>query len=137
MRQRAPNITAVSLKITLRPGERILLGGALLTNGDQAAKFRIENEVPVLREKDLLSEEQADTVCKRIYFAIQLMYFDPANIASHHKTYWSEVRKLVEVAPSAIPLVDEIGEHIVKERFYQGLKVTRKLIDYEAGLTHK
>lgn len=125
------------LKITLRPRERILLDGALLTNGDHPARFVIENEVPVLREKDLLSENQANTVCKRIYFAIQLMYFDRSNLAAHHQTYWTLVKKLIAAAPSSLPIIDEISEHIIKGRLYQALKSTRKLISFESELTKK
>lgn len=122
------------LKITLKPRERILLGGALLKNGDHLAHLTIENEVPILREKDLLSERDANTVAKRIYFAVQLMYFEPAHLAAHHKFFWENVRQLSAAAPSVLPLIDEIGELILDERYYQALKATRKLIAYEAEL---
>jgi len=34
----------------------------------------IEGHVPILREKDILTAERADTPAKRIYLAVQLMY---------------------------------------------------------------
>ncbi|HLP09687.1 MAG TPA: flagellar biosynthesis repressor FlbT [Opitutaceae bacterium] len=122
------------LKITLKPREVILLGGALLKNGEHLAQFTIENEVPILRQKDIISERQADTICKKIYFVVQLMYFEPSNLASHHKTFWELVRILSAAVPSTLPLIDEIGELILEDRFYHALKATRKLIAYEEEL---
>jgi flagellar protein FlbT len=124
----------VPLKITLKPREIILLGGALLKNGEHLAQFTIENEVPILRQKDILTERQADTICKKIYYVIQLMYFEPANLSSHHKTFWELVRMLSAAVPSTLSLIDEIGELILSDEFYQALKATRKLISYEEEL---
>jgi len=124
----------VPLKITLKPREIILLGGALLKNGEHLTQFTIENEVPILRQKDILSERQADTICKKIYYVVQLMYFEPANLSSHHKTFWELVRMLSAAVPSVTPLIDEIGELILEDRYYQALKATRKLIAYEDEL---
>ena len=122
------------LKITLKPREIILIGGALLKNGEHLTQFTIENEVPILRQKDILTERQADTICKKIYYVVQLMYFEPANRSSHHKTFWELVRMLSAAVPSVTPLIDEIGELLLADRYYQALKATRKLIAYEDEL---
>ena len=121
----------MGLKITLKPNERMIIGGAVVTNGDGKCELIIENKVTLLREKDILSEEAANTPSKRIYFTIQLMYIDNDNLAEHHKMYWKLVREVVEAAPSTIRLIDQISEHIVNNRYYQALKVADKLIDYE------
>ncbi len=123
------------LKITLKPRETILVGGALLKNGDHLTQFTIENEVPILRQKDILTEREAKTVCRKIYYVIQLMYFEPANLPAHHQTYWQLVRALSSAAPSTLPLIDEIGELILDGKFYQALKCARTLIAYEEALT--
>lgn len=133
---RTPRIT-VPLKITLKPREVILISGALLKNGDHLAQFTVENEVPILRQKDILTERQADTICKKIYFVVQLMYFQPGNQATHHKNFWELVRMLSAAVPSVLPLIDEIGELILADRFYQALKAAKKLIAYEDELIRK
>ncbi len=125
------------LKITLKPHEVILLGGALVKNGDRLTQFTIENEVPILRHKDILTERQADTICKKIYYVVQLMYFEPGNLPAHHKTFWELVRILSAAVPSTLPLIDEIGELILTDDFYRALKATRKLIAYEEALVRK
>ena len=121
----------MALKITLKPHERIILGGAVVTNGDSKCELLIENKVTLLREKDIMGERDANSPSRRIYFTIQLMYIDNDNLAIHHKTYWQIVRDVVNAAPSTVGLIDQISEHIVSNQYYQALKMARELIEYE------
>ncbi len=129
--------TIVGLKITLKPREKILIGGALISNGNATSELILENEIPVLREKDLLAEKDATTPSRRVYYVIQLMYFDPANLREHHKLYWDLVRQLVQAAPSTLGLIDAISEEILNNRYYQALKIAKKLIEYENELIQR
>ncbi|MEA1921913.1 MAG: flagellar biosynthesis repressor FlbT, partial [Pseudomonadota bacterium] len=99
----------MALKIALRPHERIVIAGAVISNGEKRSDLIIENQVPILREKDLMSEAEADTPCRRIYFVIQLMYFDEENLKEHHKNYWRMVEEVVAAAPSMSIFVDRIS----------------------------
>jgi flagellar protein FlbT len=121
----------MALKITLKPHERLIVGGAVVTNGNTKSDLLIENNVPILREKDILSEKDADSPCKRIYFVIQLMYVDEKNLAEHHALYWKLVRDVIKAAPSMTPFVDQISEYILHNNYYQALKKAKKLIEYE------
>jgi flagellar biosynthesis repressor protein FlbT len=122
----------MALKITLKPRERMVIGGAVLTNANSSScDLVIENKTPVLRQKDILSEETANSPCRRIYYAIQLMYIDENNLAAYHKAYWDLVRDLVGAAPSTVVLIDSISEHILQRQYYQALKLTKRLIEYE------
>jgi flagellar protein FlbT len=121
----------MSLKITLKPGERMIIGGAVITNGNSKTNLIVENTVPILRNKDILNVEDANSPARRIYFAIQLMYIDEKNLATHHKTYWKLVREFLEAAPSATAAIDKISEDILNNRYYQALKRCKKLIAYE------
>ena len=51
------------LKIELKPGERLIVGNALITNDKERVKLFIEGNVPILREKYVLTEKEADTPC--------------------------------------------------------------------------
>ena len=119
------------LKLTLKPGERMIIGGAVVTNGAGKTDLFVENNVPLLREKDIMGEKEADTIAKQIYFTIQLMYIDPDNLINHHNAYWRLIQQTVKAAPSTVELVDRISEKIVANNYYQALKLTRKLITYE------
>ena len=122
----------MTLKITLKPQEKMILGGAVIANGNNAGcQLIIENKVPILREKDILSENDADTPCRNLYFIIQLIYIDAENLDIHQKNYWSLVNEIVKAAPSTVGLIDQINEEIVSGRCYQALKLAQKLIEYE------
>jgi flagellar protein FlbT len=121
----------MALKIRLKPKEKVIIGSAVVTNGNSKSDLVIENNIPILREKDIITEEDANTPCRRIYFVIQLMYVNEKNMADHHNTYWQLVRDVVDVVPSTILFIDQISQHILSGQHYKALKVARKLIDYE------
>ncbi|HVN98146.1 MAG TPA: flagellar biosynthesis repressor FlbT [Syntrophorhabdaceae bacterium] len=121
----------MALKISLKPQERTIIGGAVVANGGSKADLIIENNVPVLRDKDILRERDAVTPCKRIYFMIQLMYVDDRDLVEKHNLYWSLVKDVVQAAPSTAAILGEISEHILYSRYYTALKLAKKLIEYE------
>lgn len=127
----------MALKISLKPHEKFILGGAVIANGDAKSTFVLENDVPILREKDILTLASADTPCKKIYFAIQLMYIDGKNLPEHHKIYWELVKDVAQAAPSTRALLQEISNDILNDRLYQALKQTKKLIEYEREVVNR
>lgn len=122
------------LKITLKPGERVIVGGAVLTNGPTVAHLLVENRVSLLREKDILTEAQATTPCKKIYLVVQLMYIGDGLTSELAQLYWDLVRDVLAAAPSTNDLISQISAYIVESSFYPALKVARKLISYEEEL---
>ncbi|MBA3030613.1 MAG: flagellar protein FlbT [Desulfobacteraceae bacterium] len=125
----------MGLKITLKPEEKMIVGNAVISNaGSSDSYISIENNATILREKNILSEKEANTPCKQIYFIIQLMYIDQINLPLHQNNYWKIIKQVSQAAPSTIPLIDEMNQHILKDDFYQALKAGRKLIDYEAEI---
>jgi len=122
----------MALKITLKPQEKMILSGAVIVNGSKSGcQLIVENKVPILRQKDILSEKDVDTLCRNLYFIIQLMYIDADNLAVHQNNYWTMVNDILKAAPSTIVLIDQINEKIVSGLFYQALKLAKKLIEYE------
>jgi flagellar protein FlbT len=43
----------MSLKLRLKPDEKVIIGGAVIRNGSKASEFVVENTVPILRQKTL------------------------------------------------------------------------------------
>ena len=122
----------MALKITLKPREKMIIGGAVLTNSSRSScELVIENKIPVLRQKDIMSEADADSPCRRLYFVIQLMYVDAEKASTYTDQYWKFVEDIVQAAPSMTGVIDAISEQILHQKYYQALKLTQKLIDYE------
>ena len=124
----------MSLKITLKSNERLIVGGAVVKNGGKGTVLYIENTIPILREKDILGEKDANTPCKRVYFTIQLMYIDEANVPRYRSAYMELAGDILKAAPSTATLVHQINERIEAGTYYQALKIARNLIDYEEEL---
>lgn len=127
----------MSLKITLKPHERLIIGGAVITNGDVKNDLIIENTVSILRGKDIMTFKDADSPCRRIYLAIQLMYIDEKHITEHHRAYWDLVKDVLQAAPSQRELISNMSEKILYNHYYQALKLARKLIDYEQEVINR
>jgi flagellar protein FlbT len=125
----------VALKVELKPGERVIIGNALITNDDQRTRLSIEGDEPILRERDILHAREADTPCKKIYVAVQLMYLagDPAK---YKDLYLELVRDVIEAAPSTRPYIEVINNQILTGSLYKALKQAKNLVSYEEGPLH-
>jgi len=121
------------LKVELKPGERILIGECVITNAGHRAQFVIDGKVPIIREKDIMTAEQANTPAKRIYLSILLMYTSK-DARDQHGTYFALVRDLVQAAPSTWPQIEIINNQILTGNLYKALKQARELITYEQEL---
>jgi flagellar protein FlbT len=124
---------AMGLKVELKPGERIIIGDSIVTNDDQRTRLIIEGEAPILREKDIMTADAADTPCKKVYLVVQLMYLsrDPA---VHHDLYFSLMKETMAAAPSTKAYFDQINKQILTGNVYKALKETQSLIEYEKEL---
>ena len=123
----------MSLKVELKPHERLIIGSCVVTNSDQRTRLFIDGSAPILREKDILTAETANSPARRIYFAVQLMYLDN-DISKLRGEYFELVNDIVTAAPSCIPIVDEINNDILTGAPYKALKAAKRLIQYEQDL---
>jgi flagellar protein FlbT len=121
------------LKVELKPGERVLIGESVITNGDHRARFLVEGDQPILREKDIMTPGRADTQAKRIYLTVQCMYTarDPR---PYHEEYFGLIRDLVQAAPSTWNYVETINNHILTGELYKAMKQAKQLVEYEKDL---
>jgi flagellar protein FlbT len=127
----------MALKLSLKPHERVIIGGAVISNGSAAAAFTVENNVPVLREKDILTEAQANTYCKKIYLAVQLMYLGEVPNVDLAQLYSQLASDLLVAVPGTKDLISGITGYILEGKYYQALKQAQQLIQYEEELlTH-
>ena len=123
----------MSLKVELKPHERLIVGNCVITNSDQRTRLFIDGKAPILREKDILSPATADSPAKRIYLAVQLMYLD-GDLEILRNDYFSLVTDMVRAAPSTTHIVDSINNEILTGSLYKALKAAKKLIQYEQDL---
>lgn len=123
----------MALVIDLKPGEKLLIGEAVITNDSQRTRLHIAGDAPIMREKDVMQESEADTPCKRIYFLVQCMYLsrDPGQ---YHKRYFEMVREVQSASPSSSIFFMQINEEIISGMYYKALKLAKQLIEHEREL---
>lgn len=123
----------MALVIDLKPGEKILIGSAVITNDNQRTRLHIAGDAPILREKDVMKEEDATSPCKKIYFLIQCMYL-ARNPSVYHEKYFQMVKDVQDAAPSTALRFMAINDKILAGVYYKALKEARELIKYEEEL---
>ena len=123
----------MALIIDLKPGEKILIGTAVITNDNQRTRLHISGEAPILREKDVLQEEEADTPCKKVYFLVQCMYL-ARNPREYHPKYFELLKIIQTAAPSTAVFFMKINEQIIEGHYYKALREAKDLIGHEKEL---
>lgn len=123
----------MALVIDLKPGEKILIGNAVITNDSQRTRLHISGEAPILREKDVMKEEEADTPCKKAYFLIQCMYM-ARNPREYHEKYFTIINEIQHAAPKLAFFFASINERIIEGTYYKAMKEAKELIQLEKEL---
>jgi flagellar protein FlbT len=123
----------MALKVELKPFERIIIGKSVITNSDTRAKFLIDGKAPILREKDILTAETANTPVKRLYLCIQMMYLED-DIPKYQDLYMGFVKDLLEAVPRFRHSIETASNLILAGSLYNSLKEIQKLIEQEAVL---
>jgi len=121
------------LKIELKPNESIIIGESLIKNDKERIRFYIDGSAPILREKYILLEKDANTPCKKIYFVVQQMYLskDPKDL---HEIYFKLIRDVFSAAPNLIGHIMDINENILAGKYYSAIKNAVKLVEKEDEL---
>lgn len=123
----------MALKVELKPNERVIIGTVVIRNGDNRASLVIEGHAPILREKDILGPNSANSPAKLIYLCVQLMYLD-GTIEKQFATYSQLMAEYLQAAPSSRLILQEIDNLILSGEFYKGLKQAKKLIEHERSI---
>ena len=123
----------MTLKVELKPGERIVIGRSVVTNGATRTALLIDGQDPVLRERDILREADADTPAKRICYAVQMMYLAGSTDATL-PIYAQLARDALQAAPSMLDLVERTNNYVLTGQLYKAFREARKLVAYEASI---
>jgi len=123
----------VPLKLSLKPGEKFVLNGAVVQNGDRRGVLVLQNKASVLREKDIMQPDQATTPARRIYFPVMMMYLDESAAERQYEEFATRLTEFMGVVRNPDVLSDciAISKHVMAREYYKALMLSRKLIEYE------
>ncbi|WP_420472453.1 flagellar biosynthesis repressor FlbT [Brevundimonas sp. FT23042] len=124
------------LKLSLKPGEKFVLNGAVVQNGDRRGVLILQNKASVLREKDIMQQAEADTPAKRIYFPVMMMYLDEASAPKVYDEFALRLTEFMGASrnPDVLAECVAASRHVMAREYYKALMSARKLVDYEEGL---
>jgi flagellar protein FlbT len=121
------------LRVELKPFERIVIGESVIVNSGNRTSFLIDGEVPILRDKDTVTAETANTPARRLYHCVQVMYLKN-DVARYRTPYLASVDELRQAVPGSDDVIDAINRHVSDGALYKALKEIRKLIRHEEEL---
>ena len=121
------------LKLSLKPGERFVLNGAVVQNGDRRCSLVLQNKASVLREKDIMQAEEVNSPARHVYFPVMMMYLDEPGADKYYDEFLRRMTEFMNVIANPLVLAECVGvsKSIMSREFYKALMGCRKLIDYE------
>ncbi|MBD3836316.1 MULTISPECIES: flagellar biosynthesis repressor FlbT [unclassified Brevundimonas] len=121
------------LKLSLKPGEKFVLNGAVVQNGDRRGVLILQNKASVLREKDIMQAEDVTTPARRIYFPIMMMYLDEGSAAKFYDEMALRITEFMGATRNTDILAECVSasRHVLAREYYKALMSARKIVEYE------
>ena len=125
------------LVLKLAPGERVLVNGAVLENGDRRCRLTLVTpNAHVLRLRDAIHPDEATTPVKRVAYIAQLAVAGEADPEEAKRQILIGVDQLTEVFtdPESVADLDAAAANALHGRFYKTLRALRSLMPREAAI---
>jgi flagellar protein FlbT len=124
-----------TLKISLKPNEKIYINGAVL-RVDRKVSIELLNDVQFLLENHVLQAEEASTPLRQLYFIVQVMLMNPGGASEARSMFRRSLPLLLasfsdEQVRTTLKDIDRlVGEGYV----YEALKAIRALYPIEKSI---
>ncbi len=125
----------MSLKISLAPGESLVIGKAKVENGgDRRCTLIVTGEEVVLRGRRVMRERDATTPMKRLYFVVQCIY-----LTDDKPLLDGLLHQVLKEAANAWPdkgvAIADVGQSVAAEKYYEAVSKAYELVELEAGVS--
>lgn len=126
----------MALKLSLKPEEKLVINGAVIANGDRRTTLVVHNKASILREKDIMQEDQVNTPVSRVYFPLMLMYMEPAKDVQYYDEFAARIAELMTAfsTPEAIELCVKVSKDVLEKNYYRALMNCKKLLVFESEI---
>jgi flagellar protein FlbT len=126
----------VPLLIDFKSGDKLIINGSVLENIGGNTKILVHNNSAILREKEVLAGEDAQTPASRVYFELQNAYIvlDPIERDESLKRFEQRLNEFTAACPNALDIALKVRDHVQNDRIYKGLKEAQNLIKYESNV---
>ncbi len=122
---------AVPLLLEIKAGEKLIINGVVLECVGANTRLLVHNQAAILRQKEVLTKEQAATPAARVYFALQCAYVFPRKYDTYMVLFEHFLHAYLAAAPGAAAIAADIRAAIAQGNLYQAMKRTQRLLAYE------
>ncbi|MET0437998.1 MAG: flagellar biosynthesis repressor FlbT [Devosia sp.] len=116
----------MTLKLTLKPGEGVLIGNSrieVLARG--MSTLLISGDAPVLRAEFAIDPGDVVDTPTRLRQVLQKMYLG-GDMAAHHDEYFDLARRLLMDSPTALDWITGINKCLVVGDVYKAIKLAKE-----------
>ena len=125
------------LVLKLAPGERVLVNGAVIENGDRRARLSIMTpDANILRLRDAIHPEEANTPVRRVCYAAQLVLSGDSSAQDMRQLLLRHIEELSQVLtdPDSRAHLGRATDALLNDQHYYCLMALRALLPREARL---
>lgn len=121
-----------TLKISLKPGEKIYLNGAVI-RVDRKVTLELLNDVQFLLENHVLQADEASTPLRQLYFILQVMLMNPSGAEQGRDLFRKSLPLLLAsfVDETIRGTLKQVDRMVAEEHVYEALKAIRSLYPLE------
>jgi flagellar protein FlbT len=121
-----------SMRISLYPGEKIYVNGAVL-RVDRKVGLELLNNATFLLENHVIQAEDAATPLRQLYFVVQTMLMEPTNAEQARELFAQMQMRLRKSFSNSQVLsgLDAIEELVKLNKIFEALKAIRNLFPLE------
>jgi flagellar protein FlbT len=123
----------MTLRISLKDGEKMIVNGAVLRAVGRT-DLVVENQVSLMRGREVMTPEEATTPARRLYFACMLAYIGgEEGLSAQQDAIVQLLGDLVAAleAEQAKAICTQIAHRLATGDYYKALNDCRTLIAYE------
>ena len=123
------------MHITLRPGEKLYLNGAVL-RADRKVSIELMNDATFLLEAHIMHAEKATTPVRQAYFIVQMMLMNPLDTTASRALFEDTIARMQGTYTDTIVLdvLAQTGKLVIGDRYFDALKLLRSIFDRDDAL---
>ncbi|TJV45783.1 MAG: flagellar biosynthesis repressor FlbT [Mesorhizobium sp.] len=121
-----------TLKISLKPNEKIYINGAVI-RVDRKVTVELMNDVQFLLESHVIQAEEASTPLRQLYFILQVMLMNPAGADEAREMFRRSLPLFLASFEDAeiCGTLKQIDRMVGEDHIYEALKAIRSLYPLE------
>jgi flagellar biosynthesis repressor protein FlbT len=121
-----------TLKISLKPNEKIYLNGAVI-RVDRKVTLELLNDVQFLLQSHVLQLDEASTPLRQLYFILQVMLMNPTGASEAYEMFRRSLPLMLAsfTDPEITGTLKHIDQMVGEGHVYEALKAIRSLYPLE------